>query len=77
MILRINDYIKLNKSYFNNEQKPFRLEETKKIDFDKEYKITELYDGGSVSLIDTENTSDFIFWVEEINMELCDEHLLN
>lgn len=49
----------------------------KKIDFDKKYKITELYDGGSVSLIDTENTSDFIFWVEEINMELCDEHLLN
>lgn len=76
MILRLGDYVKLNKEGFINEHKPFRLGESDKIDFNKEYKISELYDGAEVDVLDTDVVSDFIFWVEDIKMELASEHLL-
>ncbi len=76
MILRLGDYVTFNKEGFIHEDKPFRLGETEKIDFNKEYKISELYDGPAVDELDTEEVSDFIFCVEGIKMELCGEHLL-
>ena len=76
MILRLGEYITLNKEGFNDEYKPFRLDETNKIDFNKKYKISELYDSGEVDELDTDEVDDFIFWVEDIKMELASEHLL-
>jgi hypothetical protein len=77
MILRLGEYVKLNKEGFINEYKPFRLGETDKIDFNKEYKISELYDGNEVDVLDTNEVSDFIFWVENIKMELATEWFYN
>lgn len=76
MILRLGNNIKLSKEGFNNEHKPFRLAEMSKIDFNKEYKISELYLGDEIAIVDTDNDFDFIFWVEGVNMELGEEHLL-
>ena len=68
--------IKLDKNGFINEDKIFRIEEINKINFENEYEITELYDGPPVDIVNTEVSSDFIFWVSGINIELCAEHLL-
>ena len=76
MILRLGEYVTLNKEGFINEYKPFRLDETEKIDFNKKYKISELYNGTEVDELDTDEVDDFIFWVEDIKMELASEHLL-
>ena len=63
--------IKLDKNGFINEDKIFRIEEINKINFENEYEITELYDGSHVDIVNTEVSSDFIFWVSGINIELC------
>lgn len=76
MILKLGNKIKLDKNGFKNEDKIFRLEEINKINFENEYEITELYDGPSVDIIDTQVISDFIFWVNGIKIEFCKEHLL-
>lgn len=76
MLLRVEDRIKLNRDAFMNESNQFRLNELNEIDFEKEYKIYELYDGVSVNSVNTNLVDNFIFWVNGIDMELGEEHLL-
>jgi len=75
MLLEIGSKIKFNKLGFIDEDKQFRLNEISKIDFNKEYNITELYHGPSVDKIDTDIVLNFVFWVEGINIEFCEEHI--